>query len=158
LKRGGAEITRCNGRFKELALEGLKGWLVISCSIRRRWRIRGSNGTIVPSLMPSATVLVADDEPAVRNLCKTILTRSGYDVIATPDGESALTASADGRRTIDLALVDLVMAGMSGVELAHRLVVRGIKVILMSGYPEGSEQNYLDPLLPSAPCAKAIQH
>ena len=67
------------------------------------------------------TVLVAEDEEAVRALAVQSLERSGYQVIASPSGEEALRLASTFDGTIHLLLTDVVMPGMKGPELAARL-------------------------------------
>ena len=64
---------------------------------------------------PSATLLVADDDPAVRESLDRVLTREGYTVVLAPDGQAALERLQSGG--IDLVLSDLKMPGLSGLEL-----------------------------------------
>src|SRR5688500_9512288 len=66
------------------------------------------------------TVLVAEDEEAVRALAVQSLERSGYQVIASASGEEALRLAATFDGTIHLLLTDVVMPGMKGPELAAR--------------------------------------
>ncbi len=82
------------------------------------------------------TVLVAEDEAAVRLLAIESLERNGYRVIAAASGEEALTLASTFDGTIHLLLTDVVMPGMKGPELAARLraLRPGVKVLLMSGY------------------------
>ena len=82
------------------------------------------------------TVLVAEDEEAVRALAVQSLQRSGYQVIASASGEEAIRLAGAFDGTIDLLLTDVVMPGMKGPELAARLraLRPGLKVLLMSGY------------------------
>ena len=79
------------------------------------------------------TILVVEDEDAVRRLVVRILTREGYSVLEAPDGAGALEAWAEHQGDIDLVLTDVVMPGMSGKELAERLEV---KPVFMSGYTD----------------------
>jgi two-component system response regulator HydG len=67
---------------------------------------------------PSATLLVADDDPAVRESLERALTREGYAVVVAPDGRAALDRLQEGG--IDLVLSDLKMPGMTGLELLPR--------------------------------------
>jgi PAS domain S-box-containing protein len=82
------------------------------------------------------TVLLAEDEEAVRRLAAMALERSGYRVIAAPDGQAALDMGAahDGR--IDLLLTDVIMPGLNGRELANRFATihPETRVLFMSGY------------------------
>ena len=84
----------------------------------------------------TATVLVAEDEDAVRELAVDSLERRGYRVLAASSGEEALKVANAYDGTIHLLISDVVMPGMKGPELADRLrVLRpGVRVLLMSGY------------------------
>jgi two-component system, cell cycle sensor histidine kinase and response regulator CckA len=79
------------------------------------------------------TILVVEDEDAVRRLTCRILTREGYTVLEAPDGRHALDTWDEHPGQIDLLLTDVVMPGMSGKELAERL---GIEPVFMSGYTD----------------------
>jgi two-component system cell cycle sensor histidine kinase/response regulator CckA len=82
------------------------------------------------------TVLVVEDEPAIRRLVARILARRGYEVLAAPDGETGLRRFSE-REDIDLVLTDIVMRGLDGVGMAQELRARrpGLPVLFMSGYP-----------------------
>jgi PAS domain S-box-containing protein len=79
------------------------------------------------------TILVVEDEAAVRRLTCRILTREGYKVLEASDGPHALDTWDAHPGEIDLLLTDVVMPGMSGKELAERL---GIEPVFMSGYTD----------------------
>ena len=79
------------------------------------------------------TILVVEDEDAVRRLTCRILTREGYSVLEAPDGPRAIDTWDEHCGEIDLLLTDVVMPGMSGKELADRL---GIEPVFMSGYTD----------------------
>jgi signal transduction histidine kinase len=94
---------------------------------------------VVPrDLTGTAKVLFVEDEDAVRELAGRMLTQAGYTVIATHDGADALKLSRAELDTIDVLLTDVVMPGMSGPELAARLLNRRptLKVIYVSGYTD----------------------
>jgi PAS domain S-box-containing protein len=82
------------------------------------------------------TVLLVEDERAIRDLLTRALTRQGYQVIAAEDGEAALAAAAAHPGEIDLLLTDVVMPRMRGPEVARRLRERApaLPVLFMSGY------------------------
>jgi signal transduction histidine kinase/ActR/RegA family two-component response regulator len=82
------------------------------------------------------TVLLVEDEEAMRKLAERILLRAGYLVLAAADGEEALALAGDRSDRIHLLLTDVVMPRMSGKDLAGRLVAArpGLKVLYMSGY------------------------
>jgi CheY-like chemotaxis protein len=79
------------------------------------------------------TILVVEDEAAVRRLTCRILAREGYRVLEAADGARALAMWDEHAGEIDLLLTDVVMPGMSGKELAERL---GIEPVFMSGYTD----------------------
>jgi PAS domain S-box-containing protein len=84
------------------------------------------------------TLLLVEDEAAVRSSARRLLERHGYTVVEARHGRDALRIVEEGERRIDLVLTDLVMPEMGGRELAERLRARhpGIKVLFMSGYSE----------------------
>ena len=82
------------------------------------------------------TVLVVEDEEAVRQFAVASLQRHGYQVLSASSGEEALKVASSYLGTIHLLLTDVVMPGMKGPELAGRLraLRPGLRVLLMSGY------------------------
>lgn len=79
-------------------------------------------------------VLVIDDQPAIRAVIQTALEEEGaFRVGGAPTGDDAL-ARFDSD-TPDLVVVDLVMPGMHGLELAAHACARGMPVVLMTGEP-----------------------
>jgi two-component system, cell cycle sensor histidine kinase and response regulator CckA len=97
----------------------------------------GAADTIDP-VRGRETILLIEDEPAVRGLVHETLRLHGYTVLAARHGIEALLASAKYVGPIHLILTDVVMPQMSGPEVAEKiLTVRpGIKVLYMSGYPD----------------------
>jgi len=85
-----------------------------------------------------ATILLVEDDVAVRAAVRRVLERRGYRVLEAPNGAEALAAAAKPAEVIDLVISDMVMPGMSGLELRqHLLVLRpALQVLLMSGYSE----------------------
>ncbi len=84
------------------------------------------------------TVLLAEDDAAVRGAARTILQRAGYQVIEVGSGAEALLASEQNDGEIHVLLTDVVMPDMSGPALAERLLLARpkMKVICMSGYTD----------------------
>jgi hypothetical protein len=82
------------------------------------------------------SVLLVEDEDAVRALAKRILTEGGYRVSALSQGKDAVPLLEDPNREFDLLISDVVMPGMRGVELARRAreLRPGLPVLMMSGY------------------------
>ncbi len=92
-------------------------------------------------------ILVVEDEPALRNVIRRVLESAGYKVqLATSPGE-ALSFCEEPGVGIDLVLTDVVMPGMSGIQLAERLakVRPHLKVLFMSGYSEESIERHAIP-------------
>jgi CheY-like chemotaxis protein len=80
-----------------------------------------------------ASVLVVDDEPAVRTTIKLVLERQGHRVTMAPDGRAGLAALAAGG--IDVLVVDLFMPGMDGLEMLREVRKHQVDlpVIVISG-------------------------
>jgi len=90
------------------------------------------------------TILLVEDEPAVRDVALRILRQLGYEVHAAADPRTALEWLGAAEIRVDLLLTDVVMPGMGGPELAARC--RGLRqelqVLFMSGYTDDSIGRY----------------
>ncbi len=84
----------------------------------------------------ACTVLVVEDEPAVRSLIRRIMERDGHTVLEAVDGERALEISRECGTRIDVLVTDVMMPGMGGPALARVLLGErpDLRVILTSGY------------------------
>ncbi len=84
------------------------------------------------------TILVVEDEAAVRRLITRTLEASGYRVIEAPSAEEALQLFPQHAGAVDLLLTDLVMPGLGGQQLADRLAAAkpALKVLYISGYDQ----------------------
>lgn len=84
----------------------------------------------------SETILLAEDEPAVRSLIRKVLQRSGYLVLEACHGTEAIQVAEQHVSAIDLLVTDVVMPQISGPQLAqHLALVRpAMKVLFISGY------------------------
>ncbi|MGH7580406.1 MAG: PAS domain S-box protein [Gemmatimonadales bacterium] len=84
------------------------------------------------------TLLLVEDEAAVRSSARRLLERQGYHVLEARHGADALRIVEESNRPIDLVVTDLVMPEMGGKELAERLRAHrpALKVLFMSGYTE----------------------
>ncbi len=82
------------------------------------------------------TVLVAEDDQAVRKLTRDILERFGYRVIAAEDGEDAIEKFMDNKEDIQLILLDVIMPKKNGKEVYEEIkrINPDIKTIFLSGY------------------------
>ena len=86
------------------------------------------------------TILVVEDEQALRKLTCSVLQDLGYTVLEAGDAAEALALVKQCKPAVDLLLTDVVMPGKSGRDLADELVpqIPGMKVLFMSGYTDGA--------------------
>lgn len=82
-------------------------------------------------LKGSETVLVVEDEESLRRLCVRLLGSGGYEVLSAADGPAAIRLMEERGEPVDLLMTDVVMPGMSGRELAGR-------VLYTSGYTDNA--------------------
>lgn len=86
----------------------------------------------------TATVLVVDDNAALRNVAHRVLASAGYRVLTAADGQEALGFLRDPERPVGLVLTDIVMPGMTGEAFATQAhaLRPGLPVLFMSGYDQ----------------------
>ncbi len=91
-----------------------------------------------PRITQSHQILFVEDEPMLRDLTLRVLTGAGFQVLEAANAAQALEFAGRPEVELDLLLTDVVMPGMSGIELADKLRRRlpGLRVLLMSGYAE----------------------
>ena len=94
---------------------------------------------------PHATILLADDEAALRHAVAEILRQTGYTVFEASTAPGALELAKSHAGEIEILLTDIVMPGLRGTDLAAqvRALRPNIKVIYMSGYAEGISETQL---------------
>ncbi len=82
------------------------------------------------------TVLVAEDDMALRQLTRTIMSEFGYTVIEAEDGEDAVRKFSENRDRIQLAILDVVMPKKNGAQVRDEIlsIKPGIKILFVSGY------------------------
>jgi two-component system, cell cycle sensor histidine kinase and response regulator CckA len=94
------------------------------------------------------TVLVVEDEDAMREVTRRILARHGHEVLVAADGAEALRIAGAYVGTVDLLLTDVILPHMLGKEIAERVTALrpGVRVLYMSGYaqPVLASQGTLD--------------
>jgi len=97
-----------------------------------------------------ATILVIDDEEFIRSLVMRILKKNDYNVITAENGESGVSIFQENAEKIDLAIIDMTMEEMNGLEVLEkiRLTSPGLPGIISSGnsydendVPEGLSKN-----------------
>jgi DNA-binding response OmpR family regulator len=86
--------------------------------------------------MSEPTVLIVDDEPVVLSIASTILSRAGFRTLRAESAEQALQLCKERAEPIQLALLDVLMPGINGIELRDRLCERfpDLVALYMSGY------------------------
>jgi PAS domain S-box-containing protein len=125
-------------------VEQAGGWIDVESAVGK--------GTVLTVMLPGSgsaaepagdtdgarrtTVLLVEDEPALRTLVATMLSEQGYAVLRAGDGDEAITVAERHSGTIDLLVTDIVMPRRSGPELAAQLrgQLPGLEVLFMSGY------------------------
>ena len=93
------------------------------------------------ALEGTETILLVEDEEALRQLTREVLQASRYTVLEATDGENALEVAEQHRGRIDLLLTDVVMPKMGGPALARLLAAANpdLKILYMSGYTGTSD-------------------
>jgi PAS domain S-box-containing protein len=133
-----------------------RGWIEVQSTVGRGTSFsvflpaRTASGGPRPAAAPSRavgggheTILLVEDEPAVRAVSRVALQRYGYRVIEAESAARALEVWTAAAPAVDLLLTDLIMPGASGSQLAAELLARapGLKVIYTSGYsPEAVDR------------------
>ncbi|MHC1727426.1 MAG: PAS domain S-box protein [Syntrophobacteraceae bacterium] len=84
------------------------------------------------------TVLLVDDDEAIRLFGEQILQLEGYSVISVEDAARALEIYGDQKDRIDLVILDLIMPGLGGVHCMHQILAIDpqAKILIATGYPE----------------------
>lgn len=90
---------------------------------------------VAPSTSEAVRILLVDDEETVRRVTGRLLEKLGYQVRSASDGSEALQIIEDGEE-FDLVLTDVVMPGLSGIEMAERLreLRPRQRILFTSGY------------------------
>jgi PAS domain S-box-containing protein len=91
---------------------------------------------VVPPKGHGETILVAEDDAAVRELVQMILKKNGYEVLLAGDGQDAVEMFSSEHSRIRLVLMDLIMPRMNGREASIRMrkIAPGVPIIYTSGY------------------------
>jgi hypothetical protein len=85
--------------------------------------------------------LIVDDEPALRRMLERLLQSVGFATVLAPDAETGLSMFNQSPHSFDVALLDVVLPGRQGSELAKDLLDRSkeLKVVLASGFPRDAD-------------------
>jgi len=81
----------------------------------------------------TCSVLIVDDDPAIRSIMSMVLKSAGYEVVCAVDGQEALKILGDGN--FDLVITDMLMPGSDGLELLFAIKKNrpALRVLVMSG-------------------------
>jgi two-component system cell cycle sensor histidine kinase/response regulator CckA len=92
------------------------------------------------------TILLVEDDPAVRRMAAEVLLNTGYRVLVAPSGADALRIAAKHEGRLDLLLTDVVMPGMTGPELARQFIVQfphiNTRILYISGYTDDAIERH----------------
>lgn len=125
--------------------------------------------TLGPTAPDRGTILLVEDDPATREVARRLLARQGFNVLQAERGAEALATLDREAERVDLVLTDVMMPGMSGVDLAETIAARwpNLPVLLMSGYSDaeirdkgklGRELALVEKPFTSAALLEAIRH
>ncbi len=139
-------------------VKGHKGWITVDSQPGKGTAFHiyiPSARTVTPSAMPHVArslgptnaerILIVDDEPLVRDVAKTVLERTGFQVVSAEGGEEALEIYRREGRDIDLVLLDYIMPRMNGVQVLKELqqLDPDVCVLFSSGYHTDHEVDQL---------------
>jgi CheY-like chemotaxis protein/two-component sensor histidine kinase len=129
-------IKQHSGTIKVYSEPGLGTVFKIYLPLSEKAPLETKTEAVVPVKGGNETVLVAEDDAALRDLSRIVLESFGYTVIAAEDGEEAVTRFMENRERIGLVLLDMIMPKKNGKEVgeAIRKVCPGMKIVFMSGY------------------------
>ena len=112
--------------------------ILLPRAINRPQAKPGSDSTVQIAVRGSETILLVEDDEAVRTFVRDTLEASGYTVLTVADGHEAIEVSEHYPKRINLLLTDVIMPHLGGREVADMVVKKraDIKVLFMSGYTD----------------------
>jgi CheY-like chemotaxis protein len=141
-------VTQAGGTIRLQSREGIGTTFAIVLPVTDEVAVPIEAPTPFERAPRGETILVVEDEEALREVTERIFTRGGYRVITAANGIEALEVAAGHDGEIDLLVTDVVMPHMLGKEVAERMraIRPGIDVLYMSGYarPVLASQGRLD--------------
>lgn len=105
-----------------------------------------------PTVPVQGRILIVEDEKPIRLLLKTLFERAGHQTLLAEDGRQAVDWHGDKLASVDVAMIDLLMPRMDGLETARELRNRrsDLKIVLMSGFAPEELSSKLGELIVSA--------
>jgi signal transduction histidine kinase len=142
-------VQQAGGRARIYSEAGIGTTFTALLPASDRAPSRSARQLDLAQLRGDATILLVEDEGALREVTRRILAGAGYRVIAAASGSAALAQAAERREPIDLLLTDVIMPHMHGPQLAARIrrTRPSIRVMFMSGFaqPVLGSSGHLDP-------------
>lgn len=140
------KMVRSHGGFIELASDKDKGTcftLYFPSAANKSEAVEEKSAPVTD--MKRKNVLIVDDEEVVRGLLTGVLVSQGFTVLEASDGSEAISVFKSRPSSIDLVILDMIMPGMKGEEVLHRLreISAGVKVIISSGYMTEEQRDKL---------------
>ena len=154
-------VKQHNGYINVYSEPGMGTTFKIYLPFIRRGAEEKERRVIPPPMGGTETILVAEDDPAMRRLMKDVLGRFGYTVIIAEDGEDAINKFTEHKERIALIILDMIMPRKSGKEAYESIrgVRPDVKTVFLSGYtddiilkkgmPDGDVVLLLKPVSPS---------
>ncbi len=131
-------VTQCGGHVTAYSEVGMGTTFRVYLPPAAGTPAPASATPVPPPLRGSETVLLVEDDPAVRRITRLALESQGYTVVEADGGPAALTRTGDELASVHLLLTDVVMPEMGGRQLADAMRARrsGLRVLYMSGYTD----------------------
>jgi PAS domain S-box-containing protein len=132
-------VTRAHGYVRIYSEPGIGTTVTILLPATSQRVVAASAGDERPRGGEGETILIVEDEPAMREVTGRILKRRGYQVISAASGREAVEIATGHPGDIHVLLTDVVMPQMLGKEVAERIQALrpGVQVLFMSGYTKG---------------------
>ncbi len=140
-------IVQSHGGFVEVQSrekEGSTFWVFLPAPLKAGREHRPADAA-ADLAAGKGTILVAEDDPQVREMITETLTKSGYAVIIARNGLEAVSLYQGSQRPVDLVILDLVMPQMGGKECYYRLKSLNpkVKILVMTGFTaDGSAEEF----------------